>query len=269
MINPVISIITVALNSEKYIESTITSVLAQNYKHIEFIVIDGGSNDSTLSILEKYKNNIDYYCSEPDNGIAEAMNKGVEAAHGDYLLFLNSDDYLANKNVINIVANSIAEKKNAIHIFKVRFLYEDGREILSLINGFSFLTNFKMGSCHQGQLFPRKLFKELGGFDTSLSINFDYDLLLRAYRRGAITQTYNDIIAVMRQVGISSRRDWAGFKERYNEEKIVHKKNCPGFTLNMLYQLYWLLYIPYRYFRYLLIAFNKKYIGNKTIKALQ
>ncbi len=269
MSGPVISIITVAWNSEKYIESAITSVLSQDYPQIEYIVVDGASTDNTVNIVEKYDSQIDYFCSEEDSGIAEAMNKGVNAATGDYILFLNSDDFLASKDSISNAVAALNGHVDEIHIFRVRFQYDDGREILSLNHGLGVLTNFKMGSCHQGQLVPRNLFNSLQGFDTSLAINFDYDLLLRAYRSGAAARTHDEVIAVMRQVGISSRRDWPGFKQRYDEEKLVHQKNCPNNTMKVIYFFYWLLYIPYRYLRYLLIAANRKFFGNKPIKALQ
>lgn len=269
MNKPVISIITVAKNSEKYIESTIKSVLSQDYDKIEFIVIDGASTDNTQNIIEKYAERIDAYCSESDSGIAEAMNKGVAKASGDYLLFLNSDDYLAASDAISMAVSAMTVCPADIQVFRVRFLYEDGRAILSLNHSLGLLTNFKMGSCHQGQFIPRQLFNHLHGFDTSLSINFDYDWLLRAYRSGASSQSHAAVIAVMRQVGISSRRDWAGFRERYDEERRVHFKNCPNVWMRLIYHCYWSLYIPYRYLRYLFIAANRKFLKNKSIKALQ
>ena len=262
-----ISIITVSLNSEKYIEKTLESVRSQTYKNKEHILIDGGSKDATVEIIKRYSKYIDYWVSEPDRGIADAMNKGLEKANCDYVLFLNSDDYLVNPDILNNVARLM--DNNDIHIFKVKFLYEDGRKMLSLNHNVGLLTWFKMGSCHQGQIISRKLIQQLNGFDINLKINFDYDLLLRAYKFGAGSKSYDTIISVMRQVGISSRRDWPGFKERYDEEKKVHYKNCINGFMFFIYKLYWFFYIPYRYFRYLLIMINKKYIKNKTLKALQ
>jgi glycosyltransferase involved in cell wall biosynthesis len=263
-----VSIITVAKNSEKYIEETIRSVISQTYKNKEFIVVDGGSEDRTIDIIKRYESDINYFISEPDNGIAEAMNKGIELATGDYVLFLNSDDYLMNDSVLEKVSSFISEELD-IYIFKVLFLYEDGRTITSLIHGLGLLTNFKMGSCHQGQFISRRLLLKLGKFDTKLKINFDYDFILRAYKAGASFKACNEIVSVMRQVGISSRRDWIGFKSRYDEEKIVHYKNCSNNGMRYIYKIYWLLYIPYRYLRYILILINKKYIKNKSIKSLQ
>ncbi len=266
--HPLISIITVSFNSEKYIEKTIKSVAEQNFTNREHIIIDGGSTDSTVDIIKKYSDKLAFWVSEPDSGIAEAMNKGIREAKGDYLLFLNSDDYLIDNDALNDVAE-IIDGNHDLYIFRVSFLYPDGRQIRSLNHGFGLLTNFKMGSCHQGQFFSRSTINALGGFDTSLKINFDYDLLLRAYRNGATSSENERVVSVMRQVGISSRRDWTGFKERYDEEKQVHVKNTDSRLMYMAYKIYWGVYMPYRYLRYLLIAFNRKFLKNKTIKALQ
>jgi glycosyltransferase involved in cell wall biosynthesis len=268
MSNNKLSIITVSKNSDKYIEKTLQSVISQTYKNKEFIVIDGGSSDKTLDIIRQYESNINAFVSESDDGIAEAMNKGIDLATGDYLLFLNSDDYFIDDTVLEKVSSYINENLD-IYFFKVLFLYEDERTITSLNHGLGLLTNFKMGSCHQGQFISRKLFLDLGKLDTRLKINFDYDFILRAYKAGASYKSYNDIVSVMRQVGISSRRDWIGFKCRYDEEKIVHYKNCSSSSIYYVYKIYWFLYIPYRYTRYIMISLNKKYIKNKNIRLLQ
>ncbi len=263
-----ISVITVTKNSGKYIEKALSSVITQTYKNIELIVIDGCSTDNTLEIIRKYESNIDTWISEPDGGIAEAMNKGVELATGDYLVFINSDDYLLDDDVLQRASAHLQSNRD-IYIFKVLFLYPDGRKASSLIYSFGILTNYKMGSCHQGQLISRDLLEELGKLDETLKINFDYDFILRAYRSGASSQSVDMTLSVMRQVGISSRRDWVGFKQRYDEERLVHFKNCPDYFWHVLYRLYWIIYIPYRYVRYGMIYLNSKYIKNKTIKSLQ
>ena len=99
-----ISIITVVKNSSNTIEKTIKSVLAQEYKNLEYIIIDGGSTDGTLEIIKEYKKNISIFLTEKDNGIWDAMNKGIKIAKGDIIGFLNSDDNY-NPSTINIVNN--------------------------------------------------------------------------------------------------------------------------------------------------------------------
>lgn len=101
---PKVSIITVTYNVEAQLEKTVNSVINQTYKNIEFIIIDGASSDNTIAILKKYNSSIDYWVSESDGGIYDAMNKGLAAATGDYVQFLNAGDYFLNdeslKNII-------------------------------------------------------------------------------------------------------------------------------------------------------------------------
>ena len=105
---PLISIVTVVYNGEKHLEQTINSVLEQGYDNIEYIIIDGGSIDSTLDIIKKYEAQIDYWVSEPDKGIFDAMNKGLVLASGDFISFINAD-YRFKKNIINKVIDNILD----------------------------------------------------------------------------------------------------------------------------------------------------------------
>jgi glycosyltransferase involved in cell wall biosynthesis len=97
---PKISIITVVYNGEKYLEETIKSVINQTYDNIEYIIIDGGSSDGTLEIIKKYEDRIDYWVSEQDKGIYDAMNKGIKAFSGDYINFLNAGDSFVSNEVL-------------------------------------------------------------------------------------------------------------------------------------------------------------------------
>jgi len=98
--NPVISIITVCYNSEKYIESTIKSVLDQSYPNIEYLIIDGASTDKTPEIIQKYASKISHWISEPDKGLYDAMNKGLQLATGDFVWFINAGDVLARPTIV-------------------------------------------------------------------------------------------------------------------------------------------------------------------------
>ena len=96
-----VSLITIAYNSAETIEDTIKSIVAQDYSNIEYIIIDGGSTDNTLSIIDKFKDSISTIISEPDKGIYDAMNKGVQNATGDIVGILNSDDIYADNKVVS------------------------------------------------------------------------------------------------------------------------------------------------------------------------
>ena len=111
-----LTIITVTLNSEKFIEKTIKSVINQSYKNFEYLIIDGKSNDKTISIINKYKNKINKIVSEKDDGIYAAMNKGLKFAKGEWVLILNAGDYLTNKNILlNIFKKKIDAKSSIIY----------------------------------------------------------------------------------------------------------------------------------------------------------
>jgi glycosyltransferase involved in cell wall biosynthesis len=236
-----ISIITITLNAEKYLEQTIQSVLNQTYKYIEYIVVDGGSTDRTVEIINKYKNQIDHFISENDKGIADAMNKGVALATGDYIVFLHADDYFKNDSSLE-KALEFFKETNDIIACSIQF----GEQLkIYKPRGFNFWTNFK-GIPHQGTLCRRSLIEKLNGFDKQFQICMDYDFFLRAYRNRARLVKVPVILAVMRDTGISSRQDCESLKIRFDEERRVHEKNCRSFTMSMLYKLYWCLYLPYR-----------------------
>lgn len=108
-----ITIVTVVFNDVCGFEATTKSVISQNFKNLEFVVIDGASTDGTLEIIKKYKADIDFYVSEKDEGIYDAMNKGVENSHRDFVIFLNAGDVFASDNTLSEVANKIRDKDKA------------------------------------------------------------------------------------------------------------------------------------------------------------
>lgn len=238
---PLISIITITLNADKYINQTIQSVLNQTYKNIEYIVVDGGSTDGTLGIIEKYKNAIDHIISEIDEGIADAMNKGLALSTGEYVLFLHSDDYLKQNDILEKAIQFFNESSD---IITCNILYGKQFKICKP-RGFNFWLNFKQGIYHQGTFCRRLLIERLQGFDTQFRIAMDYDFFLRAYHRRARLTKAPVVLSVMRDSGISSRQDWDNLKIRFDEERRVHKKNCQSLFMSMLYRIYWFLYLPY------------------------
>ena len=106
MDNPKISVVTVVYNSEALIENTVKSIINQSYSHIEYIVVDGGSTDGTIDILNRYKKNISTLISEPDHGIYDAMNKGIRLATGDFLVFINSGDKFSSHDILEKIFSS-------------------------------------------------------------------------------------------------------------------------------------------------------------------
>ncbi len=126
---PLMSIITVVFNGEKFLEQTIQSVINQTYKNIEYIIIDGGSTDGTLDIIKKYKDKIDYWASEKDEGIYDAMNKGIKVAKGKYLAFINADDWYED-NALNHVFSAYSQNQNIDFFYGNLNFIKDGGEVV-------------------------------------------------------------------------------------------------------------------------------------------
>lgn len=247
MNTPKITVITVCLNAERFLEQTIQSVAAQTYPEIEFIVVDGASHDRTRDIIKAHHNDIFRWMSEPDDGIADAMNKGLSMATGDYIMFLHSDDYLTDPDAISMAARHLDGQAD-IYAFDVIYSTARGSRRFHS-KGFGWGMNFKTGLWHQGVFCRRELFDRIGWFDTGLSIAMDYDYFLRACRYGAKLQLIRKPVAVMRDTGISSRKDWRTLKRRFADEKRIHFRHCQSVAQRRLYGLYWLLYPPYRRLR--------------------
>jgi len=185
---PKISVITPSYNQGQYIEQTIKSVLSQNYPYLEYIVIDGGSTDRTLSILKKYKNKLSW-TSEKDRGQSDALNKGLKKVTGEIICYLNSDDYF-EKNTLNKVGTFFQEHPQAYWLTgKCYIVDEKGREIRKLITLYKIFLlkyfNYKtvlfiIQFISQPATFWRSsASKKIGGFDINLQYSMDYDYWLR------------------------------------------------------------------------------------------
>lgn len=173
------SIITVVYNGAATIERTIKSVMAQNYKNVEYIVIDGQSTDGTLDILREYSDHIDCLVSEPDGGIYDAMNKGVALATGDVVAFLNSDDWYA-EGALEYVAKQFRDEALQILFACVYWVYGQKFSKSNIKSSSNWDNKLKgINCCHQGVFAKRDLFERYGNFDTKYRIIADYDWLVR------------------------------------------------------------------------------------------
>lgn len=186
--SPIVSIITVCYNSEKYIKSTIKSVLMQTYKNIEYLIIEGGSTDKTLEIVKRYESTFKgkmRWISEKDNGIYDAMNKGIDRSCGEYLFFLNSGDYFLDKEIITILIKKSLQKK-------ADFIYgpvKSGKYALRknyVKNQFDLI--FKT-ICHQGILASRECFIN-NKFDIRYKWLADYQWILNCFKNKKIKKEY-------------------------------------------------------------------------------
>ncbi|WP_295583752.1 glycosyltransferase family 2 protein [uncultured Lamprocystis sp.] len=245
---PTISVVTVTLNARETIRKTLDSVLAQADVVVEYVVIDGGSTDGTREIIRHYAPRLFKWVSEPDQGISDAMNKGLAFCNGDYILFLHSDDYLVNEHTLAQALDAMRRVHADIYAFDIYFGSAAAFSRLSP-RGFSWRMRFKPGIYHQGALCHRSLFDRLGGFDTTLAITMDYEFFLRAYDIGAQVHCIQLPLSMMRDTGVSSRRDWPALKRRFLEERQIHQRRRTTAAMRFIYAIYWPLYLSYRRLR--------------------
>ncbi|OFX80650.1 MAG: hypothetical protein A2X12_08370 [Bacteroidetes bacterium GWE2_29_8] len=180
-INPKISIITPNYNNDKYLEETILSIISQNYNNLEYIIIDGGSTDNSINIIEKYANNISYWVSEKDLGQSDAINKGISKATGDIVAWLNSDDTYSN-DTLSIIAYEFMHNKELDILYGDVMMFGNGVERVYYNPLYEIKDFFSRVSIHQpGVFWKRSLHDKIGYLDTSLHYSFDYDFWMRIF----------------------------------------------------------------------------------------
>ena len=203
-----ISIITVSYNSAKTIETTFKSVLQQTYSNIEYIVIDGGSTDNTLKIAKKYSEIITVLVSEQDDGLYDAMNKGINVSSGEFIMFLNSDDLLDNNNTIQNIMDEIDRHSLNVVYGNISFFKNDFNKVVRLWKS----SNFKKENIvkgwhppHPGFTVSKEIFNKVGVFNNKLKIVADYDFMLRCFNYRPLKIKYiNEVIVRMRIGGAST-----------------------------------------------------------------
>lgn len=203
--NPKISIITVCFNAEKTIEETINSVKFQTYKNIEYIVKDGKSTDNTLKVVKKYKNNIAKIISSKDKGLYDAMNEAVKKASGEIIYFLNADDVLVDKHLIEEIAKEFEKDKNLDMVFgDVDFFYPEKNKTVRISRNAS-LNDLKNGSMppHQGSFIKKKWLLKYP-FDLSYKSSSDFDFFCNFLKEKPKVKKINKVIAKMLIGGVSS-----------------------------------------------------------------
>ena len=223
-----ISLITVTHNSEKYLEECIQSVLKQNYKNIEHIIVDGKSTDGTISIIERYSPNISKWISEKDNGIYHAINKGMQMATGDIIGLLNSDDVLASSDVITTIVNCFTANK--VDSLYGDLVYVDKHDIGKVVRTWKGQDynreRFKYGwmPAHPTFYFRKELVSRLGAYESHYFTAADYELMARYLFLHKVSSMYlPKLIVRMRMGGVSNgsiylrlranRRDYLAMKK--------------------------------------------------------
>ena len=207
-----ISIITVVYNGVGTLERTIQSVLNQSYKNMEYIIIDGASTDGTQQIIERYRDQLTFYISEPDDGIYDAMNKGISYATGDLIGFINSDDWYA-EGAIESIADAY-ERTHADVIYGETMLVDasGGQRLLRRFSPEHFFEAMPFG--HPGTFAAVKKNGNTRYFNKEYRIAADYDMLLGFYLDNAEFYPIDDVVAFFSLSGVSTRYEYLGGVER-------------------------------------------------------
>lgn len=206
-----VSIITPTYNSERTLRNTINSVIRQDYPEIEHIIIDGGSTDGTLEIIQEYETHITRYISEPDKGIYDAMNKGISMATGDIIGILNSDDLFESSDVIRTIAETL-ENNSTLDGIHADLYYVDPHNTNHIIrywhtkpyprNGF--LTGWH--PAHPTFYVRRSCYERYGRFRLDMPLSADFELMLRFIQcRGINVRHINKVLVRMCVGGASSK----------------------------------------------------------------
>jgi len=219
---PLISVITVSLNAEEYIEQCILSVINQEYRNYEYIIIDGGSTDRTVEIIKKYSEFITYWHSCKDDGIADAFNRGVEVSKGKWLAFLHADDLYVDNSILNLIEPYLIKYDELDVIFgqiKIINRKHDIDKDIKVIGEKWEWTKHKKTSMipHPASFTNREYINTNMRFDVRFSIAVDYELFLRA---GANLKTLfiRKVIAYMRDGGMSKNNVKKSLYEGYQAQ---------------------------------------------------
>ncbi len=220
-----LSIITVNKNNGDGLKKTIESVINQTGKNFEYIIIDGASTDNSVNVIESYKDKIDYYTSEEDAGIYNAMNKGIKKANGKFCIFLNSGDYFSNNNILELLESNIEE---GIELYYGNIKYENsGREYT-----FSYPLNilqFIEGSIAHGASFIKKdLFNTLGLYNEKNKIVSDWEFFINALLIHRIKHKHIPFVTTIYQDGgISTNKEFT--KQKTKEREVVLASLLPQY----------------------------------------
>ena len=217
-----ISIITVCYNSATTIRDTFESLLSQTHSDIDYVVIDGNSTDNTISIIKEYELKFQgrmRWISEPDNGLYDAMNKGIRLAAGNIVGILNSDDYYVSNTVIEKVHNIISEKNKDSCYGNILYIKKNKPYRLWIAGN---KKSFKLGWMppHPGFFVKKSVFEKYGLFKLDCGSSADYELMLRLLEKEKITTEWLDeLFVIMRMGGESNNSFLTRIKAHRNDKK--------------------------------------------------
>jgi glycosyltransferase len=224
-----VSIITVCFNSASTIKDTIKSVINQTYPNIEYIIIDGKSDDETNNIVESFGNKISIHISEPDHGIYDGLNKGISKASGDIIGILHADDFYAHNTVIEEIVDCFEK-------YDTDSVYAD-LDYVNPINTSKIIRHWVSGKYKEGKFLfgwmpphptffvKRAIYDRLGKFNTKLKSAADYELMLRFIHKHNIKTTYLHFVTVKMRAGGMSNKNMANRLRANNEDRLAWELN--------------------------------------------
>jgi glycosyltransferase involved in cell wall biosynthesis len=263
-----VSIITISFNAAESIEQTIVSVLSQTYPHIEYIIIDGASTDGTADIIRHYSPGLAYWHSRPDRGVAHAFNLGQQKASGDWILYLNADDFFISNTVVEQMVPYLQQHKNADVVYGQVEIISSEKEVrpfpFSRLLGKEWSWDvFRLYNIipHQAAFTNTKYFANMGNFDENCTISVDYEYFLRG-GKGLKAVFVPLKISKMRLGGLSNRHIIASFKEFKKAQLKNQALSLWEASLNFYYRI--LTYYARIYLQKFIVflsAFNKRNTG--------
>jgi glycosyltransferase involved in cell wall biosynthesis len=230
-----ISVITVTYNSAETVEQTILSVLGQTHQDVEYIIIDGGSTDDTLSIINRYGNRISKVVSEKDNGLYDALNKGIALASGEVIGILHSDDFYTRKDILQSYAQIFLKEEPDAVYSDLYYVHKTNTDKI--------IRKWKSGSYRHGSFLygwmpphptlfvRRRIYSRYGGFNLQLKSAADYELMLRFIHKQQIRLAYLPVFTVKMRVGGRSNETLGNRLRANREDRLAWKINGlrPGF----------------------------------------
>lgn len=234
-----VSIITAVYNNSESIQDSINSVNGQTYTDIEHIIIDGGSSDGTIDIIEKNRTKSSIFVSEPDNGIYDALNKGVRLASGDIIGFMHSDDIFSSGSVIQCIVDEMLKSHCDMVYGNLQYVKKDAPHtvIRNWESGEFTIDKLKWGWMppHPTVYLKKEVYKRFGLFDTSFRIAADYDFMLRILRNNDLSVRYIPEVFVKMRVGGESN-SVLNYKKKWTEDLKAMQKNDIGGILPLAWK---------------------------------
>lgn len=238
-----ISIITVCYNSAATIEKTINSVAEQIYEDIEYIIIDGNSNDGTLSIIKNYDQLCDKWISEPDKGLYDAMNKGIEIATGEIIGILNADDVFMDNSVLSKVSDVFIQNPHIEATIGNVIQFNKQGMITRFYSSKNWQPNkLKIGFMppHPSIFFKKTVFTTFGNYKLNYKIGADYEFIVRVFLKNKIEWSYSNLTTTKMLVGGLSSSGISSYKKISSEIiKSLKENNIKYFSFLIQFRIVW------------------------------